>query len=52
MRKSCETAVRCAEGARDGIEVGFDHGCALSLRLTDEVRQECLWTLMSKQTVD
>lgn len=54
MYEDSETVVRCAVGVTDGfmVGVGLHEGSALSPfllaivrdRLTDEVRQESLWT--------
>ena len=56
MYESSITVVMCAIGVMDGfkLEVGLHQGSALSPfsfamvmdRLTDEVRQESLWTMM------
>lgn len=48
MHKYREAVVRCAVGAMDGlkVEVGLHRGSALSSSLTDEVRQEVLWTVI------
>nr|XP_033493144.1 uncharacterized protein LOC117263658 [Epinephelus lanceolatus] len=56
MYESCRTVVRCAVGVTEEfkVEVGLHQGSALCPfffamvmdRLTDEVRQECPWTMM------
>ena len=56
MYESWETVVRCAVGVTEEskVEVGLHQGSALTPfmfamvmdRLTDEVRQECTWTMM------